>query len=86
MTRTFKDYFKDMYESVLKVEIFVEGLLFQQFLKDNKTQFAVIRALEIIGEASKKIPKSLKIITQQFGGKKLKVCGTGLFMIILVLI
>jgi uncharacterized protein with HEPN domain len=29
-------------------------------LKDEKTQYAVIRAIEIIGEASKKRPKSLK--------------------------
>ncbi|MCK7527294.1 MAG: DUF86 domain-containing protein [Ignavibacteriales bacterium] len=29
-------------------------------MKDEKTQYAVIRAIEIIGEASKKIPKNLK--------------------------
>jgi len=29
-------------------------------MKDEKTQFAVIRAIEIVGEASKKIPRSLK--------------------------
>ena len=60
MTRTYKDYFVDMYESAVKVEIFVKGISFQEFSKDDKTQFAVIRALEIIGEASKRIPKSLK--------------------------
>ncbi|HAP34891.1 MAG TPA: DUF86 domain-containing protein [Bacteroidetes bacterium] len=60
MTRTYKDYFVDMYESATKVEKFVNGISFQEFSKDDKTQYAVIRALEIIGEASKKIPKSLK--------------------------
>ena len=29
-------------------------------MKDEKTQYAVIRAIEIIGEASKKIPKNIK--------------------------
>ncbi len=60
MTRTYKDYFVDMYESAVKVEKFVTGISFQEFSKDDKTQFAVIRGLEIIGEASKRIPKSLK--------------------------
>jgi len=31
-----------------------------QFLEDEKTQFAVVRGLEIIGEAAKKIPASIK--------------------------
>ncbi len=33
---------------------------FEDFEKDEKTQYAVIRALEIIGEASKKVPQSFK--------------------------
>lgn len=31
-----------------------------QFLADDKTSFAVIRALEIIGEAAKRLPESLR--------------------------
>ena len=33
---------------------------FEAFAKDDKTSFAVIRALEIIGEAARKIPKSFR--------------------------
>lgn len=36
------------------------GLDFESFAKDDKTIFAVIRALEIIGEASRKIPKAVR--------------------------
>jgi uncharacterized protein with HEPN domain len=32
----------------------------QEFMKDNKLQDAVVRRLEIIGEASRNIPRSLK--------------------------
>lgn len=30
------------------------------FLEDDKTSFAVIRAIEVIGEAAKKIPKDIQ--------------------------
>ncbi len=36
-------------------------MTYSTFLGDEKTTFAVVRALEIIGEATKKIPASLKI-------------------------
>jgi len=32
---------------------------FEDFVRDRKTTFAVIRALEIIGEATKHIPKTI---------------------------
>jgi len=41
---------------------------FLTFQEDKKSQYAVIRALEIIGEASKKIPKKLKRIIHGFHG------------------
>jgi uncharacterized protein with HEPN domain len=37
-------------------EEFVNNWTFEEFAADLKTQFAVIRALEIIGEATKNIP------------------------------
>jgi uncharacterized protein with HEPN domain len=35
-------------------------MTFQDFLRDKKTQNAVIRSVEVIGEAAKKIPKSIR--------------------------
>jgi len=37
-------------------EEFVDNWTFEQFAADRKTQFAVIRALELIGEAAENIP------------------------------
>jgi uncharacterized protein with HEPN domain len=54
--RDFQDYLQDMLEAAEKVALFVHGMTEDQFLADEKTQFAVVRALEVIGEASKKIP------------------------------
>jgi len=33
---------------------FVEGMSYDDFVKDRKTVYAVIRAIEIIGEAAKR--------------------------------
>ena len=60
MKRDFRDYVEDINNSISKIERFTEGMNFDAFSDDEKTIFAVIRALEIIGEAAKKIPISLK--------------------------
>jgi len=52
------DYLHDIVDAIEKVEKFIKGMKFEEFKNDDKTIFAVIRALEIIGEASKKIPNS----------------------------
>jgi uncharacterized protein with HEPN domain len=39
---------------------FVEGMEFDEFTKDEKTVYAVIRAIEVIGEAVRKVPKDLR--------------------------
>jgi uncharacterized protein with HEPN domain len=58
--REYTDYLKDILEASEKVQQFVEGMDFEKFSRDPKTVYAVIRALEIIGEASKKIPETTK--------------------------
>ena len=57
----FLDYIDDMLDAISKMQKFLSDFDFEAFSKDDKTQFAVIRALEIIGEASKKIPNNIKI-------------------------
>ncbi|MBK7107387.1 MAG: DUF86 domain-containing protein [Ignavibacteriae bacterium] len=58
--RDFIQYLNDMLESTSKGILFIKGLTINEFRKDEKTQFAVIRAIEIVGEASKKVPKEIK--------------------------
>lgn len=60
MTREYKDYIVDIIDAVQKAESFIKGVRFEAFEKDAKTTYAVIRALEIIGEAVKKIPSSIR--------------------------
>ncbi len=58
--KDFGDYFHDILESIDETEEFIRGMSFEDFLGDRKTTNAVIRSLEVIGEAAKNIPDSIK--------------------------
>lgn len=58
--RTYKDYFEDILTSVTDIENFIKGKSFKSFVKDKKTVNATLRSLEIIGEAAKAIPDSIR--------------------------
>lgn len=53
-------YLSDMISYCESAINFTTGITYSLFIKDEKTIFAVIRAIEVIGEASKKVPKNLK--------------------------
>lgn len=69
--RDYRDYLKDIIDSINDIENFVAGMSFEQFKKDKKTTNAVVRSIEIIGEAAKKIPKILKDRDPQIPWKKM---------------
>jgi len=54
------DYLGDIVEAAEKAVEFVRGMTFEQFLIDDRTLFAVVRALEIVGEAAKRVPESVR--------------------------
>jgi len=54
------DYLNDILESITNIKSFIQDMDFPTFQEDKKSQYAVIRALEIIGEASKKISKEVQ--------------------------
>lgn len=58
--RSYVTYVRDMLESAQKARAFVRGMNYTAFAADEKTQYAVVRALEIIGEAAKKVPQEWK--------------------------
>lgn len=54
------DFFNDIVTTIDKIELFTVDISKDEFALDEKTQFAVVRGLEIIGEAVKKIPPERK--------------------------
>lgn len=58
-------YLSHIVEAIKTIQSYVKGIDFDQFTKDQKTQDAVIRQLEIIGEASSKLtPDFIKTNSQ----------------------
>ena len=58
--RDYRDYINDILDSIDDLGNFIKGMTFEEFTIDKKTINAVIRSVEVIGEASKKIPKTLR--------------------------
>lgn len=55
-----KEFLSDIEEVIKRIKTYTRNMSYQKFLKDTKTQDAVVRNLEIIGEAVKNISESLK--------------------------
>ena len=60
MKREYGDYIRDIIDAINKTQEFTKGATYDSFQKDEKSIFAVIRALEVIGEAVKSLPVSVR--------------------------
>ncbi len=59
MSRDYRDYLNDIIDAIKTAQEFTNQQNFEAFSQDKKTIFAITRALEIVGEAIKKIPVHL---------------------------
>jgi uncharacterized protein with HEPN domain len=53
-------FIKDMLDAADGIDAFVRGMGFDDFAADDKTVSAVVRKLEIIGEAAKNVPAAVR--------------------------
>jgi len=60
MKRILLDYLKDILDAVHDIESFVTGADYKSFAADPMRRNAVVRSLEIIGEAAKNIPEDIR--------------------------
>jgi len=60
MRRTDTAYLRHVLDAILRVESYLQGQDEDAFLADSRTQDAVVRQLEIIGEATKKVSTGLR--------------------------
>jgi len=58
--RNLEVYLQDILESIEKIEAYLDGVSEEVFYKNTEKQDAVLRRLEIIGEAVKNVPKSFR--------------------------
>ncbi|QDA30821.1 DUF86 domain-containing protein [Thermococcus indicus] len=64
-------YVEDILEAIEKIRRYTEGMGFEDFVEDEKTVDAVIRNLEIIGEAAKHIPDEFKALHPEVPWKEI---------------
>jgi uncharacterized protein with HEPN domain len=60
MKRDINLFIQDILESIKDIESFSKGLTKEKFIIDKLKQNAIIRSLEIIGEAAKNVPESFR--------------------------
>lgn len=60
MKREINDYIQDIIAAMDNAVKFINKMTYEKFVQDDKTIYAVIRAVEIIGEASKNIPEEIR--------------------------
>lgn len=75
MKKDIRIFIQDILESIQKIEEYTYGMSKEEFYRASQVQDAVIRRLEIIGEAAKNIPedfrnKHLEIPWKQIAGMR----------------
>ena len=60
MPRDIRLYLDDMLEAIRAIQEYTGGMTFESFAADRKTIDAVVRNLEIIGEAARNLPEEIK--------------------------
>ena len=58
--RNYRFYLQDIFTAAVDAQEFIEGMDFEAFAVDKKTIAAVIRQIEIIGEATKNVPAEIR--------------------------
>jgi uncharacterized protein with HEPN domain len=61
MKRETRLFVEDILQSITKIEDYTRGLSQEEFSQDSQAQDAVIRRLEIIGEAVKNLPEDFRV-------------------------
>jgi len=59
-SRRDREYLADITSAIGRILTYTSEISYEEFLLDTKTQDAVIRNLQVIGEATKKLSKSQK--------------------------
>jgi uncharacterized protein with HEPN domain len=57
--RLMLDYLQDILDALAKARAFLGDMTKQEFEADERTSYAVIRALEVAGEAARHIPEEI---------------------------
>jgi uncharacterized protein with HEPN domain len=71
MPRDYRLYLDDILEAIGNIREYVTGLDYDAFARDKKTRDAVVRNLEVIGEAAGRLPESLRSADPEIEWRKI---------------
>jgi uncharacterized protein with HEPN domain len=58
-------YLRDMLAAITSIQTFCSDMSYEMFVADDRTTSAVIRKFEILGEAAKQIPETIRSQNEQ---------------------
>ncbi|HYN44671.1 MAG TPA: DUF86 domain-containing protein [Candidatus Limnocylindrales bacterium] len=61
MKRDYDLFIRDILDAIDMIEEFIGNMDYGEFMKDDKTSTAVVKKIEIIGEAIKNIPNDVRV-------------------------
>lgn len=71
MKRNYRLYAEDIVSCIDSIFLFIGKMSYDDFIKDDKTSSAVVRKIEIIGEAAKNIPQNIRILEPDIPWKEI---------------
>jgi uncharacterized protein with HEPN domain len=71
MPRDYRLYLDDILEAIGNIREYVKGMDYDAFARDKKTRDAVVRNLEIIGEAAGRLPDSIRLAVPEIEWRKI---------------
>ncbi len=71
MPRDYRLYLDDILEAIERIREYTTGMDYEALTRDRKTQDAVVRNLEVIGEAAGRIPESVLAAAPEIEWRKI---------------
>lgn len=71
-SRDIRPYLEDIADSIARIGRYTKGISVDDFLRDDVLQDAIIRRIEIIGEAVGRLPESLKALYPEIPWRDIK--------------
>lgn len=64
-------YIEDILEAIARIKDYTSGYDYSRFAEDRRTQDAVVRNLEILGEAAGRLPEELRANASEIEWRKI---------------
>lgn len=71
MPRDYRLYLSDILEALERIQEYTKNMTYKDFTQSNITIDAVVRNLEVIGEAARKLPSEIKSKSPEIDWRKI---------------